>query len=894
MFPPTQEQSVILHAVLEEGRSMVVQAAPGAGKTTLLIFLAEAMRRSANGKTRGRLLWLTYNRHLRLDTQVRLKELGLDNLVDCHTYHSFCAAAFCPAPTDEGIRRVVEAQMAPKEYLGVDFDWAVVGLDEAQDLSPLLVDFVQHAMSFVPSASSSSSPAPAPRMLVLGDLHQCVFQWRGSTDRCLQQTACEALFAGQAPWGSAQMLTSFRLHPSITRFLTDVCLPAGRDWILPRPAPKERRRKRKRTEPEPEIGAAGSLSSLVGPDRRVLYLAGEGTARHLATLVRSMMEDPLIGNHQPGRFFVLVPSVRPSAHNPTTAVLVELENQLARLGYPIYNPQTDDDSALLGSVPETRGGKGEVPRAHATEGKIVICTYGQSKGRERDIAIVLGFDAAAYYRGCERDSADAAQMPPRLFVACTRAREYLVVVETAGRGRGRTRTRTRSTRGDSGNIEGPLPFLRMGADGYSGLASQTFMALGLSPGPPPPMPSPAISAVSPVPHPGWVLYHSGTQRPPDLELYGCTPDGSVERVQEQSRAAVGRRGPAAALAPPAAVRFASPDDLTRYWTMDQLSAARTSLAPFVSVQDPAPGPHPTVAFPYRVASAAEHEPGARPGTMSTYTAVADIVCLAVRTVWELLVRPGEMPQAVREVRDRVTPSWSRECLCEAEPALGDRLREDWRSALGAWAQDGRVCVPRSAEELEGVLMVATQYLCWRDQYIARWYALAPLGALTPKARRRVVEARTNKPGAAGRRFFVGEEDGAREAFAWLQRPVLDQCLLHLYRSLGVEEVERWEMGRLYDRLELGGGVTVRVHADVITTTGAVYVFRSLPPEACLVPATVHLALLAVADDDAGGAAAREYRALDPVSGRCLILRVPAHRTVGDLRAAVTGAADMNQ
>jgi hypothetical protein len=86
---------------------------------------------------------------------------------------------------------------------------------------------------------------------------------------------------------------------------------------------------------------------------------------------------------------------------------------------------------------------------------------------------------------------------------------------------------------------------------------------------------------------------------------------------------------------------------------------------------------------------------------------------------------------------------------------------------------------------------------------------------------------------------------------------------------------------------------VRVHADVITTSGAVYVFRSLPPEACLVPATVHLALLAVANDDAGGSA-REYRALDPVSGRCLILRVPAHRTVGDLRAAVTGAADMNQ
>jgi hypothetical protein len=456
-----------------------------------------------------------------------------------------------------------------------------------------------------------------------------------------------------------------------------------------------------------------------------------------------MMEDPLIGNHQPGRFFVLVPSVRPSAHNPTTAVLVELENQLARLGYPIYNPQTDDDSALLGSVPETRGGKAP----HATEGKIVICTYGQSKGRERDIAIVLGFDAAAYYRGCERDSTDAAQMPPRLFVACTRAREYLVVVETAGR------ARTRTARGDSGRIEGPLPFLRLGAEGYSGLASHPFMALGLSPGPPPPMLS-TVGAVSPVPHPGWVLYHSGTQRPPDLELYGCTPDGSVERVQEQSRAAVGLRGPATApAAAPATARFASPDDLTRYWTMDKLSAARASLAPFVSVQDPAPGPHPTVAFPYRVASAAEHEPG--PGTRPTYTAVADIVCLAVRTVWELLVRPGETPQAVREVRDRVTPSWSRECLCEAEPALGDRLREDWRSALGAWAQDGRVCVPRSAEELEGFpIPVGHDHFLGTSRRLrmrnTSALATRPMGMVNSLLARRGELSMTRRRGAASR------------------------------------------------------------------------------------------------------------------------------------------------
>jgi hypothetical protein len=931
---PTAEQADILDGLLERGHSTVVSAAPGAGKTTLLLFLAARLRlRHRLGHDEPRILWLTYNRHLRLDTLERLKHVGLEGAVDCHTYHSFCTAAFHPAPTDAGIAEVLRDGLPPREYteLSGHFGWDVVGLDEAQDLSPLLVDFVRHAMTFC----AQSAP---PRILVLGDSHQCVFQWRGATDVALRSGA--ELFPAHGPWRNATMLTSFRLHPGITRFLTDMCLPPAPStteeaWIRARPGlprspavpptgkPPENQKKRKKA------GAHQTLSAALGsPARRVLYVAGGGVARTLAAVVHAIMADPAMGDHQPDRLFILAPSVRPNPHNPTTAVLVELENQLARLGYPIYNPETDDD------------GRADL---ESTRGKIAICTYGQSKGRERDIAVVLGFDAAGFYRGCERECVDGERMPSRLFVACTRARQYLVLVDG-------------SVPSPTSDFGGPLPFLRLGDPfkrlnqaGYAAVASHPCAALLLSR---------QGSSV-------WTVYHESTQPPPEpsglaiAEARGrCLAALALRRHCQEQRYSPG--APAAVAEEPSqAAKTAKtakwvPERATRYMSAAREEAVHAYVVEHADVlgrlevvQYGADGADGVLgqAFPDRVCVTDRR--GARPGAapVTHYVAVSDIGHAVVRTVWEMLVRPGDRPHIVGVLVDEVPVGWAQDRLCEAQPGLAERLRTDWLGVFGAWAKKRPLRVPETAGELAGVVMAATQYLCWRDRYITRWFALAPFAALAHDARRRVqvqldtihrrspppvppvppvrprvrtrppnqavgaganaaVGARRRKKGAAvagvvvSREFFAADGDPC-EAFAWLPVAVLGRCLLVMHQSLGVDSrTARLALGQPYVLRVAGPGPT-RDEVEVQTCAEVVvggaggeegWVFRGRGGASFPTATEVETVCLGLASGLA------RVSALDFASGQCLrwtrpvppIAPTPPREALRGLVEAVSG------
>ena len=404
------------------------------------------------------------------------------------------------------------------------------------------------------------------------------------------------------------------------------------------------------------------------------------------------------------------------------------------------------------------------------------------------------------------------------------------------------------------------------------------------------------------------------------ELYGCAPDDCVADVQARCARAVGRRAVRADRdrdrvrgsrpSPPTRTSHSTtaktPDELTRYWTTEQISAARTLLAPFLYEQAPEkdPGAAPPL-FPHRVRVEVVSLHGHKDTKSASqrhdiHIPVGDIVCLAVRTVWELLLRPAHPPQLVRALAEEMPAGWARECLCESAPSLGDRLRGDWRAVLGPWARAGSVRVPRGAEELEGVLSVATQFVCWRDQYIARWFALAPLLALTPKARRRVqtsdlAQRQCEMDAEYARQYSVDEPHDPEAkilpdrspAFGWLRGPVVDRCLLHIHRALGADGAEGWEMGRTY--VYTKAHVAVRVPADVISERG-VFAFRPLRPDADPTLAAVHLAFLALARGDDR----ISYRALDPVSGRCLVLRVPAHRRLADLEGLVDILANLNK
>ena len=111
------------------------------------------------------------------------------------------------------------------------------------------------------------------------------------------------------------------------------------------------------------------------------------------------------GSLIPEDIFILSASLK-SANSPARVI----ENKLVEAGISVYVP-IGDESRLDDDI---------------TRGKVVFATFPSSKGRERKIVIVLGFDNSYFNYYAKND--DPTMCPSALYVAVTRAKERLIVV----------------------------------------------------------------------------------------------------------------------------------------------------------------------------------------------------------------------------------------------------------------------------------------------------------------------------------------------------------------------------------------------------------------------------------------------------------------------------------
>jgi hypothetical protein len=126
-------------------------------------------------------------------------------------------------------------------------------------------------------------------------------------------------------------------------------------------------------------------------------------SKKIAKIIVNLMTDT---NLKPEDVFVLAGSIK-SDKIP----IRKLENELSCLGLPIYYPTSDEQK-----IDET-----------LIKGKVVFSNFHQSKGRERKLVIIYGFDAS-YFKFYAKDL-DPNICPETLYVAATRAKEYLVLLE---------------------------------------------------------------------------------------------------------------------------------------------------------------------------------------------------------------------------------------------------------------------------------------------------------------------------------------------------------------------------------------------------------------------------------------------------------------------------------
>jgi len=219
------------------------------------------------------------------------------------------------------------------------------------------------------------------QLMLMGDRYQSVYQFKKADPRFL--TLSKIIWKSDIKLLPLQQ--SFRVTKQIAYFINKVML--GYDRIL---STKE-----------------GSP---------VLYMSCNRYSCHYV-ISKKIIELINKYKYKPEDIFVIAPTIK-STDNP----IKRLENKLVENGIPVYYSRQEEEGL----------------NEEIIAGKVIFTTYHQSKGRERKIVLVFGFDAS-YFKFFGRDK-DTHICPEELYVAVSRPMERLILIEDKN--------------------SGPLPFLK--------------------------------------------------------------------------------------------------------------------------------------------------------------------------------------------------------------------------------------------------------------------------------------------------------------------------------------------------------------------------------------------------------------------------------------------------
>lgn len=206
-------------------------------------------------------------------------------------------------------------------------------------------------------------------LVILGDKFQGIYDFKEADTRFL---TCAANLWNKFEPVNKELSTSYRVTEPIAWFVNNVL-----------------------------VGQQRIHSTKSGPP--VYYIRHNVWKAHelFFPLIMDLLKSPDIG---PGDIFVLSSSLRGKSS------FVVLENCLVRHGVKCYVPKSEEQRLSTETI----------------KGKVVFSTFHQSKGRERKIVIIYGFDSS-YFEYYAR-SAPTDVCPPVLYVAVTRASQQLILL----------------------------------------------------------------------------------------------------------------------------------------------------------------------------------------------------------------------------------------------------------------------------------------------------------------------------------------------------------------------------------------------------------------------------------------------------------------------------------
>jgi hypothetical protein len=353
------------------------------------------------------IIQLTYNAELKEEVATKKEKYSQDMCLDglsIYTYHGLATKFY----TEQAKRDI-----GINQIVFTDMSTRkklppvnILVIDEIQDMNLLYYKFV---CKFICDLKRDI------QLLVLGDSYQGLYEFKGADTRFLTYASSLWDKHSSFPFKELKLSTSYRVTNPISDFVNQVMLGY------------------------PRIQAQKY-------GHNVLFIRHTNqfdTARIIAHRILDQLRNGL----KPDDIFILAASVK-SPNSPLKIV----ENILVAQGYPCYTPMNETASI----------------KSSVIKNKIIFASFHQSKGRERKLVIVYGFDNS-YFQYYNRD-ANPAICPSTLYVAATRATETLILIES----------------GD------PLPFLKLTHNQISTSDHTTFIGVPLGI-----MNNPTASAIPP-------------------------------------------------------------------------------------------------------------------------------------------------------------------------------------------------------------------------------------------------------------------------------------------------------------------------------------------------------------------------------------------------------------
>lgn len=283
--------------------------------------------------------------------------------LDIHTYHSLAVRFYDKNCYTDD--KIIKI-LSSNNAPKVVIKYDIIIVDEVQDMTP---NYFSLICKFINDMKMQNST-----ILVLGDRYQGVYDFKNADTRFL--TFSDKILSNKKEFVKLPMQESYRVTKQIAWFVNKVML--GQDRII---SNKDSNHK-------------------VYYYRKNRFMVFSIFAQKILQLIKE--------GYKPSDFFILAPSLKSVSNN---SPIKKLENKLVDMKIPVYFSRNDEDGLDRDII----------------KGKVVFTTFHQSKGRERKICIVFGFDSS-YFVYFNKNK-NPKECPSELYVAITRASEILMIFE---------------------------------------------------------------------------------------------------------------------------------------------------------------------------------------------------------------------------------------------------------------------------------------------------------------------------------------------------------------------------------------------------------------------------------------------------------------------------------